>query len=247
MSRQNNNQENRACAPRSSRDLRSFGRKRGRSLSARQRALLEHELPRFKLDLENPPPKKLENLFDLEVTSLWLEIGFGAAEHLIWQARENPQTGIIGCEPYIDGVVKALSAINEHGLKNIRLHDDDVRDALRWLPPACLDRVFILFPDPWPKARHRKRRLVNLQMFQHLAHTMAPGAQLIIATDIKDYARTILIAAQKADEEFLWQADSPQDWRTRPGLWPPTRYEQKAAREGRTPYFFTFQRREMKL
>lgn len=224
------------------RDLRSFGRRRGRALSDRQKSLLETVLPRTRLNLQKPPPPHLPDLFDASVNSVWLEIGFGAAEHLIWQAHQNPRTGIIGCEPYVDGVVKALSAIDEDGLANIRLYDDDVRDVLRWLKAASLDRVFILFPDPWPKARHRKRRLVNPKLLALLARAMRPGAHLIIATDIADYARSIMIAAQRAKDVFNWQAAGPRDWRSRPGKWPRTRYEEKAAREGRAPYFFTFER-----
>ena len=172
---------------------------------------------------------------------LWLEIGFGGAEHLIWQARHNPDVTLIGCEPFIDGVVKALSAIDQQGLTNIHLHADDARPLLRWLHPASLDRAFILFPDPWPKKKHVKRRLISKSLLDLLARAMKPGAELRIGTDIGDYARTLL-AAFAVTPAFDWTATSPQDWRERPADWPPTRYEAKAIREGRPRYFFRFLR-----
>ena len=228
----------------SSGDLRSFGRRHGRTLSPRQQTLIRDALPGYALDLSQPAPHPLTGLFKVPVTSVWLEIGFGAAEHLIWQAEQNPNIGIIGCEPYIDGVVKAVSAAEQKTLQNLALHGDDARDVLRWLPPQSLDNVFILFPDPWPKTRHRKRRLVNPVMFELLASVMRPGAPLTIATDIDDYAKTIMFAASRAYESFQWTAQSSADWRTRPGVWPKTRYEQKAAREGRRAYFLNFVRRD---
>ena len=139
-------------------DLRSYGRRRGRKPSARQAALLERELPRVALRLAGPPPPRLGELFAPPVEEVWLEIGFGGAEHLLWQARANPHVGLIGCEPFEDGVVKALSAIEREKLANIRLHADDARPLLRWLPDGQIARAFILFPDPWPKKRHQKRR-----------------------------------------------------------------------------------------
>lgn len=173
---------------------------------------------------------------------LWLEIGFGGAEHLIWQARANPGVTIIGCEPFEEGVVKALAAIEEHNLQNVRLHPDDARDVLRALPDASLARAFILFPDPWPKKRHVKRRLINARLMADLARVLMPGAELRIGTDIGDYARTILMALQ-AEPRFLWAAQAPRDWRVRPSDWPQTRYEQKALREGRRCVFLRFVRR----
>ena len=225
-------------------ELRSFGRRRGRALSPRQNALITSLLPKVRLDLSHPAPSSLEKMFCKPVSKVWLEIGFGAAEHLIFQARGNRDVGIIGCEPYVDGVVKALTAIDETKLENVLLHDDDVRDVLRWLPERSLERVFILFPDPWPKARQRKRRLINPGLFELLARSMRDNGQLIISTDIEDYVRTILVAAQSADVNFVWHAQNAASWRERPSYWPPTRYEQKAIREGRAPYFFVFERRE---
>lgn len=221
-------------------DLRSFGRRRGRTLSPRQQQLMRELLPRLALEVTQPRPRSLTELFSANVGEVWLEIGFGGSEHLIWQAAHHPSVGLIGCEPFEDGVVKALTAIEENELQNIRLYVDDAREVLRWLPPASINRTFILFPDPWPKRRHHKRRLVSASLISELARVMAAGGELRIATDIGDYARTALIALQ--DSPFSWQAASPQDWRLRPDDWPSTRYQAKALREGRRCYFFRFLR-----
>src|SRR5690606_32292065 len=136
---------------------------------------------------------------------------------------------------------KALTSIEERDLENVRLYADDARDVLRWLPPASIARVFILFPDPWPKRRHQKRRLVSPQLVAELARVMPARGELRIATDIGDYARTVLLALQSSSA-FSWSATGPADWRNRPDDWPPTRYEAKAIREGRKCYFFRFMR-----
>lgn len=222
-------------------ELRSFGRRRGRTLSPRQQDLLRDLLPKLALDISGPPPASLGQLFANKVDAVWLEIGFGGSEHMIWQARQNPSVGFIGCEPFEDGVVKALTAIEEHGLENIRLHADDARDVLRWLPAASINRAFILFPDPWPKRRHHKRRLISPPLVAELARVIAPGGELRIATDIGDYARTALVAL-RTSPAFTWTAKRPSDWRIRRSDWPPTRYEAKALREGRRCYFFRFAR-----
>lgn len=213
-------------------ELRSFGRRRGRKPSDRQAALLADVLPRVAVDLAAPVGSH---------TTTWLEIGFGGGEHLIWQAIANPHTTLIGCEPFEDGVMKVLSAIEERGLSNIRIHMGDARDVLRALPDASIARAFILFPDPWPKRKQRKRRLVNSALLKLLARVMQPGSELRIGTDIGDYARTILEAFLN-EPAFRWMADSPADWRIRPDDWPQTRYEAKAAEEGRQRMYFRFSR-----
>jgi len=223
------------------RELRSFGRRRGRRLSAHQGSLLDRVLPRVGLDLTRPCPPSLPSLFAQLPAAIWLEIGFGGAEHLVWQAAQNPDVGFIGCEVFEDGVVKALASLEERGLGNVRLAVEDARDVLRWMPEASLSRVFILFPDPWPKKRHVKRRLVSAKLLGLLARAMAPGAELRIATDIGDYARTILLAARE-HRDFLWQARGPEDWRTGAADWPATRYQGKALAEGRRCYFFRFRK-----
>jgi tRNA (guanine-N7-)-methyltransferase len=221
-------------------EIRSFGRKGGRALSPRQQRLLDELLPQLQVDLANPAPE-LVKLFTAPVTETWLEIGFGGSEHMIWQANHNQHVGIIGCEPFVDGVVKALTAVDEQRLGNIRLHAEDARDVLRWLPDVSISRAFVLFPDPWPKARHRKRRLVAGPTLALLARVMKPGSELRVATDIADYAHTML-AAFEGQSQFVWTATAPTDWREQGADWPVTRYQRKAIREGRRSYFFRFRR-----
>jgi tRNA (guanine-N7-)-methyltransferase len=221
-------------------DLRSFGRRRGRKLSARQQHLLDEVLPRVDIPL-GEPQVNLADLFAEPVAEVWLEIGFGGGEHLVAQAEGNPSVGLIGCEVFEEGMVKVLSAIHAADLKNIRVCSEDARALLRHLPPASLNKVFILFPDPWPKKRHVKRRLVNRGLLQELARVLAPGAELRIATDIGDYLRTIL-ASFRGNPDFAWQAKGAVDWREQGPDWPKTRYQAKALREGRRCYFLRFLR-----
>jgi len=227
------------CVARS--ELRSFGRRRGRRLSAHQASLLKEVLPRVGLDLSRACPSTAAALFARPCSEVWLEIGYGGAEHLIWQAIQNPHVGLIGCEVFEDGVVKALASIEEQGINNVKLAVEDARDILRWLPENSLARVFILFPDPWPKRRHVKRRLVSGHLFPLLLRAMTPGAELRIATDIGDYARTMLLAV-RAFPGLAWEASGPEDWRARGPGWPATRYERKALAEGRRCYFFRFRK-----
>lgn len=229
--------------------LRSYGRRRGRGLSARQQGLLDSCLPTLALDLDQPAPSDLRELFGgadqqsiNEFDDVWLEIGFGAGEHLIWQACQNPRIGCIGCEPFVDGVVKVVTAVQETGLGNVRLHADDAREVLAWLPNAVIGRVFVLFPDPWPKARHKKRRLIAPEFVLELARVLRPSGEFRFATDIADYARTGLTAIMQSGA-FSWPAAGPADWRNRPADWPPTRYEEKAQAAGRKRYYFRFVRR----
>jgi tRNA (guanine-N7-)-methyltransferase len=224
-------------------ELRSFGRRRGRTLNARQQKLIDEVLPacRLALAVAAPAAKALATTLTPGASATWLEIGFGGGEHLVAQAIAHPDVAFVGCEPFLDGVVKVLAQIEERKLGNIRLHDDDARDVLRWLPVNAIDRAFILFPDPWPKTRHRKRRLVSGPTLALLARVMRPGAELRVATDIGDYARTILeaIGYQSA---LRWTAAGPADWRLQGDDWPVTRYQQKAIREGRSCYFLRFVR-----
>jgi tRNA (guanine-N7-)-methyltransferase len=223
------------------RDLRSYGRRRGRALSARQKALWQEVLPRVAVPLEARALRHPAALFTPPAREVWLEIGFGGGEHLLWQASHNPHVGLIGCEPFEDGVVKLLSAIDRDQLSNIRVHADDGRPMLRLLPEAGLGRVFVLFPDPWPKKRHHKRRLLSSETVVELARILRPGGELRIATDIGEYACAILLIVLGSGR-FRWTADGPADWRVRPGDWPQTRYEAKAVEAGRRCYFFRFQR-----
>ena len=226
---------------RATHELRSFGRRRGRRLSAHQLSLLNDVLPRVSLDLAVEAPQSLGTLFSAPIREVWLEAGFGSGEHLIWQARQNPNVGFIGCEPFEGGIVKVLAAIEKHALANVRLYAEDARPVLRWLPDRCLQRVFILFPDPWPKKRHAKRRLVAQPFIELLARVMVPGGELRVATDIGDYVRTILLSIY-AQSAFDWRASGPADWHLRGPDWPQTRYEAKAIKEGRRCYFLRFYR-----
>ncbi len=223
------------------RELPSFGRRRGRRLSSRKAHYLDRLETAPDLNLDRPAPQRLTDLFGQPVDEVWLEIGFGGGEHLLWQARQHPNIGIIGCEPFIDGVAKVVSAIAEERLRTIVVYPNDVRPVLRWLPDQAINRTFLLFPDPWPKRRHHKRRLVNPSTLKALARVMAPGSELRIATDVGDYARAIMIATHH-DPNFMWLARQAEDWRYRTGDWPRTRYESKAVKKNRRCYYFRFRR-----
>lgn len=215
-----------------------FGRQKSKKLSPRQQNLVDTLLPKLKLT-PNEPFDQSASWY--KTNPLWMEIGFGGGEHLSTMAAKHKDVTFIGCEPFLNGTAKMLVAINEQNLTNVRLYDHDARHILNWLPAASLDRVYILYPDPWPKKRHRKRRLVNPQSLDLLAKVMKPGADLLIASDIGDYIRTSLLALQQTPN-FIWQPESAKDWRTPPQGWPGTRYEQKAIREGRTPTYLKIKR-----
>ena len=220
----------------------TYGRRKGHRLSARKQSLLETLLPGLRLDLEHAAPDPLTRLFDAPVRDVSLEIGFGAGEHLAWRAGSEPDRGFIGCEPFINGVASLLGRIEGSDTGNIRLHDGDARAVLDWLPERSLARVFVLFPDPWPKARHRKRRLIEPETLGRLARVMQSGARLRVASDIGDYVRTTLLAI-RGSPDFEWTARGPRDWRERPADWLETRYERKALREGRRCTYLSFERR----
>lgn len=202
---------------------------------------MDELLPKNSLDLTKPPPASLTSLFTPGVTKVWLEIGFGAGEHMAWQAQANLDTGIIGCEPFINGVAALLGEIDDQNINNIRIWNNDARDVLDWLEDGSIDRVFVLYPDPWPKVRHHKRRLISPATLKLLARVMRHGAQLRIGTDIPDYVRATLESVFTTPE-FEWLAERPDDWRTRPEDWPQTRYEKKAIREGRKGHCLIFRR-----
>ena len=223
------------------RDLRTYGRRRGRTRSPRQQELWAHVLPRFALPGSEGALEAPAGLFSTQVRDVWLEIGFGGGEHLLWQAIHNPDTGVIGCEPFEDGVVKVLAALEAEERSNLRLWPDDAQPLLRRLPAQSLGRVFILFPDPWPKKRHHKRRLITMQSLEDLARAMRPGAELRVATDIGAYARAILLAVS-GHRGFRWVANRSADWRERSSDWPQTRYEGKALAAGRRCYYLRFER-----
>lgn len=172
---------------------------------------------------------------------IWLEIGFGGGEHLTHQALHYPDIGIMGCEPYINGVAKLLSRIKEQNLNNVRIYNDDTREVTERLPDASLSRVFILYPDPWPKARHNKRRLVSTPFLNELARLMKKGATLRLATDDEDYL-TWMLEHVLSHPSFRWEAKTCDDWLTPWDDWISTRYEQKALAAGRLPTYLTFTR-----
>lgn len=217
-----------------------YGRRKGHALKPSQADLVRTLLPEVRIDPE-AAGRDPRSWFSTQPREIWLEIGFGGAEHLLWQARENPQAGLIGVEPFINGVAKALMGIAAGNLGNVRLYDDDVRDLLPALPAACLDRAFILFPDPWPKTRHKRRRIVSAALIEDLSRLMKPGAELRIASDIDDYVDWILRRLY-AHPAFVWQAKTARDWRVRPDDWPQTRYEAKAGRAGRQSAYLSFRR-----
>ncbi len=173
---------------------------------------------------------------------IWLEVGFGGGEHLAWQAQENPSVGLIGAEPFVNGVAKLLTKIDESGLQNIRIHFGDARPLLEALPDASLSKLFVLHPDPWPKKRHHKRRMISPWFLAEAARLLAPGGELRVASDIPDYIRWTLMHVRN-EPAFEWTAQYAADWKVRPADWPETRYEAKAAREGRPPAYLIFRRR----
>jgi tRNA (guanine-N7-)-methyltransferase len=223
------------------RPLRSYGRRKGKPLSARKERLLQDLLPRLRLDLKGPAPGHLRDLFTVPVGEVWLEIGFGSGEHLLWQAEHHEDVGFVGCEPFINGVATLLGGIEDRGLATIRIHNGDAREVLVWLPDSSIGRVFILFPDPWPKKRQLKRRLISAETVSEFARVLAPGGELRFASDSGDYAaRTLLLMGQSG--AFTWLAERAADWRMRPPNWPDTRYERKALSEGRKPAYLSFKR-----
>lgn len=221
-----------------------YGRRRGKKLRDGQQSLLATLLPRLTVVVP-PEPQKIDlaGLFGgtLPADGVWLEIGFGAGEHLVWQAREHPKVGLIGCEPYINGVAKCLAHIEREGVGNIRLFTDDAMLVMKALPNASLSRAFVLFPDPWPKSRHHKRRFVQRANLDVLARLLKPGAELRLATDDPSYLPWMIEHAC-THAAFDWLAERPADWRGRPVDWPPTRYEQKML-AGHQPAFLRFRRR----
>jgi tRNA (guanine-N7-)-methyltransferase len=181
-------------------------------------------------------------LFKEPFGECWVEIGFGAGEHLAWQAQANPDVGIIGCEPFVNGVARLLAEIDERDLTNIRIFRDDARFLLSALPDASGTRIFVLFPDPWPKSRHHKRRIIGPSVIGDLSRILVDSGELRAATDDPGY-KGWMLQHLLASGDFDWLARRPSDWRQRPDDWPSTRYEQKANRQGRKGAFFRFIRR----
>jgi len=221
-----------------------YGRLKGKTLKKSQKTYLDEDLARLSPGPvgwdENPGriPLDLDALYGGR--PVWLEVGFGGGEHMVHQAALNPGVGIIGAEPYINGVAMLLGKIRRAGVENLAVHPGDVRDLMDVLPDNSISRAFLLYPDPWPKARHHRRRFVTQEHLVPLARVLKPGAIFRVATDIPDYVRQTLEEVPRAG--FEWLAERPSDWRAPWGDWISTRYEQKALREGRVPHYLTFRR-----
>jgi tRNA (guanine-N7-)-methyltransferase len=213
-----------------------FGRRKGKRLRTGQHDLVRTLLPALRTD----PGGDLSS-FRARHAELRLEIGFGGGEHLAAEARAHPAIGFLGCEPFVNGVAKLLSIIAQERLDNVRLWDEDASKILPRLPPASFRRVSILYPDPWPKRRQRKRRLVSDELLAMLARLVPPGGELRFATDIDDYAGWVLARVLRSPG-FRWTATRADDWRRPWPDWRGTRYEAKAIREGRVPSYLTFER-----
>ncbi|WP_370400753.1 tRNA (guanine(46)-N(7))-methyltransferase TrmB [Sulfitobacter sp. JB4-11] len=233
-------------APDTARPRRNFyGRLKGKTLKPSQRRYLQEDLAALspgKVSWEdNPDRTPLDLGARFGGKPVWLEIGFGGGEHLVHQAARNPDIGIIGCEPYINGVAMLLGKIRRAGVENLAVHPGDARDLFDVLPAASIARAFLLYPDPWPKTRHHRRRFVTEEHLVPLARVMQPGAILRVATDIEDYVRQTLEEVPRFG--FEWLAERPCHWRVPWDDWLSTRYEQKALREGRVPHYLTFRRK----
>jgi tRNA (guanine-N7-)-methyltransferase len=217
-----------------------YGRRQGHKLHPRQARLVRDMLPALRPDMT---AQSVAGWFGgAHFDAYALEIGFGGGEHLAARAQENRKTGFIGCEPFINGVAKLLIAIEAAGLDNVRVHGDDARDILAALPDAALACVYLLYPDPWPKLRHHKRRFVNDENLRALFRVMQPGATLHIASDIPDYVSWSLMHLRRHGG-FDWQAEAATDWAAPFSGWPGTRYEAKALAAGRVPAYLRFTRR----
>lgn len=220
-----------------------FGRRKGKRLRAGQAAVVERRLPQLRIDVSAPPPRRIEDLFPEPVQQVCLEIGFGGGEHLVREALTNPGTGFIGIEPFVNGLAKALRAIDEHAIRTIRLYDQDAGPLLDWIPAQSLERVDLLYPDPWPKRRHWKRRFVNQQNLERIARVLRPGGRFRFISDISSYVDWTLIEIARHGG-LEWVAETADDWRQPWPDWPGTRYEAKALSQGRKPAYLVFRKPE---
>ena len=217
-----------------------FGRRKGHPLRASQTALFETLLPRIAVGTDSAAPSDLRHLFEA-VDDVRLEIGFGGGEHLLAQAEAHPCTGFIGSDGFVNAVAKALAGIDARGLGNVRLHFGDAAHLIEWLPALSIARIDLLYPDPWPKKRHWKRRFVQDQSLTQMARVLRPGGEFRFATDIPDYAAWTLERVLRSPD-FVWTAETADDWRSPWAGFTRTRYEAKAVREGRVPAYFIFRK-----
>jgi tRNA (guanine-N7-)-methyltransferase len=221
---------------------RVYGRRHGKALKPKSMERFQEYFPKYSITL--PVNKTLDpkTLFTHHPEEIWLEIGFGKGEHLAWQASTHLEVGMIGCEPFMNGVSGLVDHIVSENLSNIRFFMDDARLLIDALPDASIARAFILFPDPWPKTKHHKRRVINEGNLKQLSRVLKNHAELRIATDHHDYRRWI-IATLSENKDFKWKSDHPDDWHKRGHDWPSTRYEIKALKEGRKSAYLTYIRR----
>tara|TARA_R110002096_G_scaffold14582_5_gene50696 strand:+ start:11617 stop:12339 length:723 start_codon:yes stop_codon:yes gene_type:complete len=223
-----------------------YGRIKGKSLHKAQQRYMAEDLDDLKPTGvtwdDNPDRTQIDptDWFGND-HDIWLEVGFGGGEHMVHQATLNPDVNIVGCEPYINGVAMLLGKIRTAKCKNVVVHPGDARDMMDVLPPASISRAFLLYPDPWPKSRHHRRRFVTQDHLEPLAACLKSGAIFRIATDIEDYVRQALEEVL-ANGNFEWLAQGADDWRKPWGDWISTRYELKAIRENRTPHYLTFRK-----
>ncbi len=221
-----------------------YGRIKGKSLNAAQVRYLEEDLPKLSvagITFEENPERDLLDIRELASgRKIWLEVGFGGGEHLVHQALQNPDVQFLGVEPYVNGVAMLLGKMRNAGVSNIKLHMGDARNLMDVLPENSISKAFLLYPDPWPKLRHHRRRFVTPEHLIPLNKCLETGAEFRVATDIEDYVRQTLKEAPKAG--FEWLAVGPEDWRRPWGDWISTRYEIKALRENRTPHYMTFRK-----
>lgn len=218
-----------------------FGRRKGKALRANQSRLMDGLLKERLIDLSVPAPDDLKSLFPVAVKKLRLEIGFGGGEHLMHRALEQPETGFIGVEPFINSMAKLLARVEETGAQNIRVYNDDAAELLDWLPSASISRIDLLYPDPWPKKKHWKRRFVSQVNLTRFHRVLEPGGLFCFASDIDTYVNWTLLHCRDYGG-FEWMAENSSDWLTPYEGWPSTRYEAKARREGRASAYLTFKK-----
>jgi tRNA (guanine-N7-)-methyltransferase len=218
-----------------------FGRRKGHKLRLHQADLIEHLLPRLALDIASPAPPDLADLFDPPASDVRLEIGFGGGEHLIAEARALPNTGFIGCEPYVNGMAKILTQIEAHNIGNIRLFAGDAAELLAWAPQRSLERIDLIHPDPWPKRRHWKRRFVQDATVAAMARVLKPSGEFRFVSDITDYCAWTLTHLSRSPD-FFWTAERACDWSLPWADFTMTRYGAKAGREGRRAAYLRFRR-----
>ncbi len=218
-----------------------FGRRKGKALRDNQKRVMDTLLPERMIDLQQPAPQSLATLFSVPVEKIRLEIGFGGGEHLIHRAIENPQTGFIGVEPFVNSMAKLLSSVEQSDVRNIRVYNDDATELLDWLPEKSIDHIDLLYPDPWPKKKHWKRRFVSQVNLARFHRVLKDDGLFCFASDIDTYVNWTLQHCERHGG-FEWTARNASDWLTPYAGWPSTRYEAKARREGRSSAYLTFKK-----